>query len=459
MHYRIEKDVLGEVQVPAKRLYGAQTARSLHHFAIGKERFDPGFIQSFAVVKKAAALANKKLGLLTARKTALIVRACDEIFAGYMADEFPLSVWQTGSGTQTNMNVNEVIANRAIQLVKGKLGSKVPIHPNDDVNKGQSSNDVFPTVMHIAAVVAICDQLLPSLVQLQKGLEAKARQYKGLIKIGRTHFMDATPVTLGQEFSGYAYQVTSAAKRIQAGLPGLRELALGATAVGTGINAHPRFATLAIKEVSRLTGQHFARASNPFSALACHDAIVEASGALRGLAVTLSKIANDIRFLSSGPRCGIGEIVLPANEPGSSIMPGKVNPTQCEALLMVCSQVIGNDVTIAIAGASGNCELNVQKPVMIHNLLQSIRLLSGACRSFYKHCVVGIKANKARLQENLDRSLMLVTALAPSLGYDQAAMIAQKAYRESLTLRQAAIASGLIDGKTFDVLVDPRKMV
>jgi len=459
MKYRIEKDTLGDVQVPVNRLYGAQTVRSLNNFAIGVEQFDPGFIQSFVVVKKAAALTNKKLGLLSPKKAQLIVRACDEIYAGYMAKEFPLSIWQTGSGTQTNMNVNEVIANRAIQLAKGRLGSKFPVHPNDDVNQGQSSNDVFPTVMHIASVVAIQGRLLPSLIELEKTFSAKAMQYKGLIKVGRTHLMDATPVTLGQEFSAYAHQVSAATKRIRVSLASLRELALGATAVGTGVNAHPRFAKLAIKEISRLTGEKFTQAPNTFAALACHDAIVEASGALKGLAVTLAKIANDIRFLSSGPRCGIGEILLPANEPGSSIMPGKVNPTQCEALLMVCTQVIGNDTAIAMAGASGNFQLNVQKPVMIHNLLQSIRLLSGACASFNKNCIAGIKANTIRIKENLDKSLMLVTALTPCIGYDKAAVIAKKAHSENITLRQAAIASGFVDGKTFDRLVNPRKMI
>lgn len=458
MKHRIEHDSLGSIKVPGDKLYGAQTARSLKNFAIGRERFPDDLINALVVVKKSAALANRELKIISSQKAGVIVRACDEILSGKMAGQFPLSVWQTGSGTQTNMNVNEVIANRAIQLSKKSLGSKF-IHPNDDVNRGQSSNDVFPTAMHIAAALVIKKRLIPAVAALAAALSQKSKEYKNLVKIGRTHWMDATPVTLGQEFSAYAHQVALAQKKISACLNDLGELALGATAVGTGINAHPRFSVKAISHISKLTGIRFRPAKNKFAAIAAHEALVETSSALKGLAVSLMKIAGDIRFLASGPRSGIGEIILPANEPGSSIMPGKVNPTQCEAVLMVASQVIGNDLTIAIAAGSGNCELNVQKPVIIHNLLQSIDLLADVCRSFSNNCVAGIKPNKERIKENLEKSLMLITALAPSIGYDKAAKLAQKAYREGKTLRRTVLQSGIMNEKDFERLVDPSKMV
>ncbi len=459
MKYRVEHDSLGDVYVPVNKLYGAQTVRSMKNFAIGTERFTPTFICAMVTVKKAAALANQELKVLSQKKATLIIRACDEIFAGYMADQFPLSIWQTGSGTQTNMNVNEVIANRAIVLAKGKIGSKTPIHPNDDVNCGQSSNDVFPTAMHIASMSVLQKKCIPAISGLRDAFAKKAHDYKNIIKIGRTHMMDATPVTLGQEFSAYAHQLSFGLERLAFSLKHLKELPLGATAVGTGLNTHPRFAQKAIAHISRLTALSFKKAPNPFAAIASHDAMVEASSALKGLAISLTKIANDIRFLSSGPRCGIGEIILPSNEPGSSIMPGKVNPTQCEAMLMVCSQVIGNDTTIALAGASGNCELNVQKPVIIYNFLQSALLLSEACYSFQKNCIEGIKPNKKKINEHLEKSLMLVTSLVPLIGYDKSAMIAHKAHRENKSLRQAAIESGFVLEKRFDRTVNPRKMI
>jgi fumarate hydratase class II len=459
MKYRIEHDSLGNVQVPLDKLYGAQTVRSMKNFCIGTERFTFEFIQAIVLVKKAAALANKDVKVLSAKKVDLIIRACDEILDGKWADQFPLSIWQTGSGTQTNMNVNEVLANRASSLAKDRMGRKNPIHPNDDVNRGQSSNDVFPTAMHVASVLAMKEKLVPAVLMLKEALTKKAREYKKMIKIGRTHLMDATPVTLGQEFSAYAQQLSFGLERVYASLKHLQELALGATAVGTGINTHPKFAKKAIAHISRLTSISFKSAPNPFAAIAAHEAMVEASDALKGLAVSLTKIANDIRFLSSGPRCGIGELVLPANEPGSSIMPGKVNPTQCEALLMVCSQVIGNNVTITLAGASGNFELNVQKPVMIYNFLQSVSLLSDACFSFAKRCVAGIKPNQKKIEEHLQESLMLVTALTPLIGYDKAALIAQKAHREGTTLRQAALETGFVSEKNFVKIVNARNMV
>lgn len=459
MKYRIEHDSLGSVNVPSDKLYGAQTARSLKNFLIGTERFTDDFIKALVIIKKASALANKSLKVLSSKKASLIVRACDEILSGKIKNEFPLSVWQTGSGTQTNMNVNEVIANRAIVIARGKIGSKSPIHPNDDVNKGQSSNDVFPTAMHVAATLAITKMLIPSVSLLYSALLKKAREYQKIIKVGRTHLMDATPVTLGQEFSGYASQVLFNLERVKLSLLHLKELGLGATAVGTGINTHSKFSSKAISQISWLTGVHFKPARNKFAAIAAHDALVETSNALKGLAVSLTKIANDIRFLASGPRCGIGEIILPANEPGSSIMPGKVNPTQCEAVLMVCTQVVGNDLTIAFAAGAGNFELNAQKPVIIHNLLQSIRLLSDVCRSFSTNCIIGIKPNKKRISENLEKSLMLVTALVPYIGYDKAAKLAQQAYREDKTLREVVVQSGLITERDFDKIVNPRRMV
>ena len=459
MNYRIETDSMGEIQVPSDRYYGAQTARSLIHFKIGGERFPRELIWAFGIIKKAAAIVNRELGLLTADKADLIVKAADEVISGKLDDHFPLVVWQTGSGTQTNMNANEVISNRAIELAGGKLGSKRPIHPNDDVNKAQSSNDTFPTAMHIAAVHEIHRRLIPMVAKLRSTLQSKSDAFKDIIKIGRTHLMDAVPLTLGQEFSGYVTQLDHGVERIESVLPHLYELALGGTAVGTGLNTHPQFAVQAAAKIAELTGHPFVTAENKFEALAAHDAMVMASGALKTLAASLMKIANDIRWLASGPRSGIGEIRLPENEPGSSIMPGKVNPTQSEALTMVVAQVIGNDVAISIGGASGNFELNVFKPLIIHNLLQSIRLLADACESFNDHCALGIEPRDASIKNHLANSLMLVTALNPHVGYDNAAKIAKKAYQENLTLREAAIALGIMDGEKFDQIVRPEKMI
>lgn len=459
MEYRIETDSLGQVKVPRDRYYGAQTARSLMNFRIGIERFPRELIWAFGILKKAAALVNKDLGLLPAEKADLIVQAADEVIEGKLDDHFPLVVWQTGSGTQTNMNVNEVIANRAIEIAGGELGSKKPIHPNDDVNKAQSSNDTFPTAMHIAAVDRLHQRLIPMVTRLRDTLAQKSEQFKDIIKIGRTHLMDAVPLTLGQEFSGYVAQLDHGLERVNAILPHLYELALGGTAVGTGLNTHPEFAERAAAKIAELTGYPFVSAKNKFEALAAHDAAVMASGALKTVAASLMKIANDIRWLASGPRCGIGEIVIPANEPGSSIMPGKVNPTQSEAMTMVAAQVMGNDVAITIGGASGNFELNVFKPLIIYNLLQSIRLLADACESFNDRCAVGIQPNRERIQKFLSESLMLVTALNPYIGYDNAAKIAKKAYEENLTLRQAAIDLGILSGEEFDKIVRPEKMI
>ncbi len=459
MEYRIETDTMGEVKVPADKYYGAQTARSLMNFKIGGERFPREMIRALGILKKAAALANKELGVLPAEKADLIVKAAEEVIEGKLDEHFPLVVWQTGSGTQTNMNTNEVIANRAIEMAGGKLGSKNPIHPNDDVNKAQSSNDTFPTAMHIAAVEEINRRLIPMVTKLRDALEEKAEEFKDIVKIGRTHLMDAVPLTLGQEFSGYVQQLTNGLARIQGCLPRLSELALGGTAVGTGLNTHPGFAELAAKKISEITGLEFKSAPNKFEALAAHDAIVETSGVLKTIAASLMKIANDIRWLASGPRCGIGEITLPANEPGSSIMPGKVNPTQAEAMTMVCTQVMGNDATINFAGASGNFELNVYKPVMIYNLLQSIRLISDACESFTDKAVVGIKPNRENIEKHLENSLMLVTALNPYIGYDNAAKIAKKAYAENKTLKEAAVELGILTAEQFDEYVRPEKMI
>ncbi len=459
MSYRIETDTLGAVEVPSDCYYGAQTARALQHFQIGTERMPREVIWALGVVKKAAALSNRELGVLPAAKADLIVRAADEVIAGTLDAHFPLPVWQTGSGTQTNMNVNEVIANRAIEMAGGELGSKSPIHPNDDVNRGQSSNDVFPTAMHMAAVRDLSERLLPAVAGLRRTLSRKAEAFQDIIKIGRTHLMDATPLTLGQEFSGYVSQLAHGYERLERALPALYDLALGGTAVGTGLNTHPQFAEKAVTRIAELTGLPFRSADNKFEALAAHDAIVEMSGALKALACALSKIANDIRWLASGPRCGIGEIAIPANEPGSSIMPGKVNPTQAEAMLMVAAQVLGNDVTINIGGASGNFELNVFKPVIIYNLLQSIRLLADTCTMFNQYCAVGIEANRERIREHLERSLMLVTALTPHIGYDNAARIAKKAYDEGCTLREAAVVLGLLTEAEFDRLVRPEAMI
>jgi fumarate hydratase class II len=450
---------MGEVDVPADRYWGAQTARSVANFPIGGDRFPRPMIRAFGLVKKAAAATNEELGLLDTEKARLIVRAADEVIAGDLEDHFPLVVWQTGSGTQSNMNANEVIANRAIELAGGRLGSKSPVHPNDDVNMSQSSNDVFPTAMHVAAAEQTCGALLPALESLRDALAAKARQFAGITKIGRTHLMDATPLTLGQEFSGYAQQVANGVDRVRAALPRVHELAQGGTAVGTGLNTHPEFAQRFAARIAQLTGIPFVSAPNKFEALAAHDALVQLSGSLKTVAVSLHKIANDVRWLGSGPRCGIGEIRLPENEPGSSIMPGKVNPTQCEALTMVCAQVIGNDAAVAFAGALGSFELNVYKPVIIHNVLGSIRLLADACGSFRERCVEGIEANKPRIAELLERSLMLVTALNPHIGYDNAAKIAKTAYREGITLREAALRLRLLTDEQFEEWVRAEEMI
>jgi fumarate hydratase class II len=458
MTFRSEQDTMGEVKVPEGAYYGAQTARSLQNFRIGTEKMPLELVRAFGVLKKAAVLVNAELGLLTEEKANLIVRACEETIEGKLDEHFPLSVWQTGSGTQTNMNVNEVIANRAIEIACGVLGSKTPVHPNDDVNKSQSSNDTFPTAMHIASVTAITHKLLPAVEALAGILRGKSRQFADIVKIGRTHLMDAVPLTLGQEFSGYATQLERGRQRIAQCLPRLYELALGGTAVGTGLNTHPEFATRAAQKIADLTGLSFVSAANKFEALAAHDTMVETSGALKTLAVSLNKIANDIRWLASGPRCGIGEISLPANEPGSSIMPGKVNPTQCEALTMIVAQVMGNDTTIAFAGASGNFELNVYKPVIIYNLLQSVRLLSDGCRSFGDKCVAGITANEETIAGYVQNSLMLVTALNPHIGYDKAAEIAKYAHARGTTLKEAAVSLDILSAEEFDRIVAPEKM-
>jgi len=457
--HRIEHDAMGNVEVSAERLWGAQTQRALLHFAISHERMPTEFLHALALTKRAAAVVNGALGLLDARKMRAIVEAADEVCAGRHDAEFPLPVWQTGSGTQTNMNMNEVLANLASQRLGGRLGMDRLVHPNDDVNRGQSSNDVVPTAMNVAAVLAIGRDLLPALRGLAGTLEAKAQQFAAIVKIGRTHLQDATPLTLGQEISGWAAQLRHAELHLDAALPHLRELAIGGTAVGTGLNTHPEFAVRVTAELGRLTGTAFNAAPNKFEALAAHDAMVHAHGVLKTLACALVKIANDVRWLASGPRCGLGEIVIPANEPGSSIMPGKVNPTQCEALLMVCGQVFGNDVAVGWAGASGNFELNVCKPLLLHNFLQSVRLLSGAMRSFKQHCAAGIEPDRARIAELLQRSLMMVTALTPHIGYDKAAEIANSAHREALSLRQAAVASGHLSAEQFDEWVRAEAMV
>ncbi len=459
MRYRDEKDSLGTVRVPQHMYYGAQTARSLENFKIGTEIFSYDFIKAFCLVKKTAALVNAELGLLSKEKCALIVKAAEHVSSDKFYGHFPLSIWQTGSGTQTNMNVNEVISNRANEIAGFALGTKDPIHPNDDVNLSQSSNDTFPTVMHLVALQQIHMRLLPSLEKLYSLFKEKSRAFKDIIKIGRTHLMDATPLTLGQEFSGYATQIKKSCERVEKVLPALHEIAQGATAVGTGLNSHPQFAKKFADRLSQVTGFPFVTAQNKFEALAAHDTFVELSGQLKTIAVSLMKIANDIRWLASGPRCGISEIKLPANEPGSSIMPGKVNPTQCEALTMICAQVMGNDTTIAVAGAGGNFELNVYKPVIIHNILQSIGLLADGCGSFADKCVAGIEADKESIDQNLNNSLMLVTALNKHLGYDKAAKIARKAYTDKITLCEAAVSLGLLSQKKFEQMVDPRKMI
>ena len=459
MSYRIETDSMGEVQVPADKYYGAQTARSLMNFKIGGERFPRELIRALGILKKGAALVNQELGWLPQEKAALIIQAADEVIEGKLDAHFPLVVWQTGSGTQTNMNANEVIANRAIELAGGVMGSKKPVHPNDDVNKGQSSNDTFPTAMHIAAAEEINRRLIPMVAQLRDTLSQKAEAFNDIIKIGRTHLMDATPLTLGQEFSGYAAQLDHGLKRIDNALYFLYELALGGTAVGTGLNTHPDFAVKAAEQIAQMTGLPFRTAENKFEALAAHDAIVEMSGVLKTLAASLMKIANDVRWLASGPRCGIGEITIPANEPGSSIMPGKVNPTQSEAMTMAAAQVMGNDVAINFGGAMGNFELNVFKPVMIFNLLQSVRLLADACQSFNDNCAIGIEPNREIITRHLNNSLMLVTALNRHIGYDNAAKVAKKAYDEGGTLKASAVALGLLTEEEFERYVRPEEMI
>jgi fumarate hydratase class II len=450
---------MGEIKVPADKYYGAQTARSLYHFRIGHERMPRELIRAMGILKRASALVNVELGLLPKDKGDLIVKASDEVIDGKLDLHFPLVVWQTGSGTQSNMNANEVISNRAIEMAGGVMGSKKPIHPNDDVNKAQSSNDTFPTAMHIAAVEEVHRRLIPMVTQLRDTLDKKAKEYKDVIKIGRTHLMDATPLTLGQEISGWAQMLTNGLERVNDGLKRLYPLALGGTAVGTGLNTHPEFAERSAKAIAKLTGKPFVTAPNKFEALANHDALVEFSGVLKTLACSLMKIANDVRWLASGPRCGIGEIIIPENEPGSSIMPGKVNPTQPEAMTMVCAQVFGNDVAVNFGGASGNFELNVYKPLIIHNVLQSIRLLSDACEMFNEHCAVGIEANEVNIKKNLNNSLMLVTALNPHIGYDNAAKVAKKAHAENTTLKEAAVALGLLTAEEFDQKVRPEKMI
>jgi len=458
METRTETDSMGEIEVPAHFYYGAQTARSLIHFDIGAETMPRELIRGMGILKKASALVNTELGLLPESIKDLIAKAADEVIDGKLDDHFPLRVWQTGSGTQSNMNSNEVIANRGIELAGGVIGSKDPVHPNDHVNMGQSSNDTFPTAMHIAAVESIREALIPSLVSLTKSFRNKSTEFKDIIKIGRTHLMDATPLTLGQEFSGYTTQLEYALDRINGCMPRMYQIALGGTAVGTGLNSHRDFPEKVAKKIADITGCPFVTAPNKFESLAAHDAIVEASGVLKTIACSLMKIANDIRWLGSGPRCGIGEIILPANEPGSSIMPGKVNPTQSEAMTMVAAQVIGNDTAINVGGSSGNFELNVFKPVMIYNLLQSIRLLADSCRSFNDHCVAGIEPNKTQIEKHLNGSLMLVTALNPHIGYDNAAKVAKKAYQENTTLKESAVALGLLTEEEFDEKVRPEKM-
>ena len=455
---RIETDSMGEIEVPSDRYYGAQTARSLIHFDIGTETMPREIIRGMGILKKASALVNSELGLLPKDKKDLIIQSADEVIAGTLDDHFPLRVWQTGSGTQSNMNTNEVIANRAIEIAGGQLGSKDPIHPNDHVNMGQSSNDTFPTAMHIAAVERIYDHLLPELTRLHDSVKKKCSEFQGIIKIGRTHLMDATPLTLEQEFSGYVQQLFNGIERVKSCLPRLSQIALGGTAVGTGLNSHRDFAVNVAEKISSLTKRDFITAPNKFESLAAHDAVVEASGVMKTLACSLMKIANDIRWLGSGPRCSIGELTLPANEPGSSIMPGKVNPTQSEAMTMVAAQVIGNDTTIAVGGSSGNFELNVFKPVMIYNLLQSIQLLGDSCRSFNEYCISGIKPNKSQIEAHLKNSLMLVTALNPHIGYDNAAKVAKKAYEENTTLKEAAVALKLLTAEEFDDKVRPEEM-
>ena len=457
--FRIETDSMGEVKVASNVYWGAQTQRSLENFKIGGDRFPKEMIRALGILKKAAAIANNELGILSIEKMELIVKAADEVIAGKLDTHFPLVVWQTGSGTQTNMNINEVISNRAIELTGGVIGSKKPVHPNDDVNKAQSSNDTFPTAMHIAVVEETHRRLIPMIRKLRDSLQHKAEEFKDIIKIGRTHLMDATPITLGQEISGYVQQLNNGLERIESALPHVYELALGGTAVGTGLNTHPGFAVKSAEKIAHITGKPFKTARNKFEALAAHDALVEFSGVLNTLAASLMKIANDVRWLGSGPRAGIAELHLPENEPGSSIMPGKVNPTQCEAMTMVCVQVFGNHTAVTFGGASGNFELNVYKPVIVFNVLNSIRLISDACESFTDNCVMGIEAQTVNIQRYLENSLMLVTALNPHIGYDNAAKVAKKAFKENITLKEAAVSLGLLTAEKFDQVVQPKDMI
>jgi fumarate hydratase class II len=456
--HRTETDTMGEIPVPHDRYYGAQTARSLIHFDIGNDTKPRELIKALGQLKKACALANRDLGKLAAEKAELIGRAADEVIAGQLDAHFPLRIWQTGSGTQSNMNANEVISNRAIEMAGGVLGSKKPIHPNDDVNMSQSSNDTFPTAMNIAAVTVVRERLIPAVTVLRDALDAKAKEFADIVKIGRTHLQDATPVTLGQEFSGYVAMLDADLARLRESLPGLESLAIGGTAVGTGLNSHPKFGETASARIAEITGFPFVSAPNKFAALSSHGEFVYASGALKSLATSLMKIANDLRWLASGPRCGLGELSLPENEPGSSIMPGKVNPTQCEAVTMVAVQVMGNDAAIGIAASQGNFELNVYKPVIIHNFLHSVRLLSDACHSFTDHCIVGIEANHEKIAGYVADSLMLVTALNPHIGYDKAAQIAKKAHKEKTSLKEAALALGHLTDEEFAAWVVPSAM-
>ena len=456
---RTERDSLGPVEVPSERLWGAQTQRSLINFKISSEKMPPSLIHALVLVKKAAALVNMDLGILDEKKGKAIVAAADEVLNGQHGEEFPLAVWQTGSGTQTNMNANEVLANRASEILGGARGQERLVHPNDDVNKSQSSNDVYPTAMHVAAVEALRSRVIPSVAALRDALTEKAEAFRDIVKIGRTHLQDATPLTLGQEFSGYASQLDHGVQHLEAALPHLYELALGGTAVGTGINAHPEFAVRSAKKIVELSGHPFVTAPNKFEALAAHDAMVHGHGVLKTLAASLMRIANDVRWLACGPRSGIAEIIIPANEPGSSIMPGKVNPTQSEALTMLAGQVMGNDVAVNIGGASGNFELNVFKPLIAHNFLQSCRLIADGCDSFRANCVVGIEANRDKIQRNVENSLMLVTALNPHIGYDNSAKIAKLAHEKGTTLREAALELGLVTAEQFDEWVRPENMV
>ena len=456
--FRLEKDSMGQMRVPSDAYYGAQTARSLLHFSIGRDHMPQEVIHAFGILKKASALANHKLGKLTKNKLELIKKACDEVINGKLFDHFPLFVWQTGSGTQTNMNANEVIANRAIELAGGKLGSKKPIHPNDDVNMSQSSNDTFPTAMHIAAALIIHNKLIPSLENLKDALETKQKAFKNIVKIGRTHLQDAVPLTLGQEFSGYVSLIDRDIQRCVDALEDIYDLVLGGTAVGTGINTHKDFDVTVVKEIAKLTKLPFKVHPNKFAGISAHDEIAFMSGALKTTASSLFKIANDIRWLSSGPRCGLFELEIPENEPGSSIMPGKVNPTQCEALTMVAIQVMGNDAAIGFAASQGNFELNAYNPVMIHNLIHSALIMSDSCDMFTKYCVKGIKANRGKIKEYVDNSLMLVTALSPEIGYDKASKIAHKAHHENLSLKQACLKLKYLTEAEFDRIVVPKNM-